>query len=255
MLKAACAGICGAILLLATAGCSRGPSDAVLTADAQNRLLGDHRVEARRVSLAASHGVLTLSGTVASEAERGAAAEDASRADGVKVLVNNLQVMEPVQAAQIVPPQKPPAAHAVLAVSPAHPAKLAEKSQPVVSPDPVPTERTQNTSAPPNPAAALPTHPVASPGSNATLATPSQPVAPALPPPVERVFVPAGTVLSVRLLDSIGSDVNDVGDKLTGSLASPVMIGDKVVIPTEAGVHGKVVQVQSMTTKCHSRAK
>ena len=47
-----------------------------------------------------ANGVVTLSGSVGSDAERAAVATDASKVDGIKMLVNNLQV----QAAQAAPP-------------------------------------------------------------------------------------------------------------------------------------------------------
>ena len=52
----------------------------------------------------------------------------------------------------------------------------------------------------------------------------------ALPPPSEKVTVPYGSVLSVRLLESVNSDLNQPGDQFVASLASPVMVGDRVVI-------------------------
>ena len=66
----------------------------------------------------------------------------------------------------------------------------------------------------------------------------------ALPPPSEKVTVPYGSVLSVRLLESVNSDLNQ-HDQFVASLASPVMVGDRVVIPAEAGLQGKIVKVRS----------
>jgi hypothetical protein len=57
--------------------------------------------------------------------------------------------------------------------------------------------------------------------------------------------VPNGTELVVRLTESVSSDLNEKGDTFLASLASPIMIGDRVVIPAEAGVEGRVIEVQS----------
>ena len=57
--------------------------------------------------------------------------------------------------------------------------------------------------------------------------------------------MPNGTELVVRLNESLSSDLNDKGDTFIASLASPIMIDDQVVIPAEAGVQGRVVDVQS----------
>jgi hypothetical protein len=238
---------CGTLLLLAAAGCSHGPSDALLTADAQNRLLSDQRIQGDRIAVAASHGVLTLSGTVRSEAERNAASEDASRADGLNVLVNNLRIVDPGYLAETIPSPKPPAAHPVLARSAPSPVVTPAKTQQAASAAHEQGARSQLPVAASNPASALPTAPSDSSTSTGHSISPAAqiPLASVMPAAVEKVSVPAGTVLSVRLLESVGSDVNDAGDKFTASLASPVMIGDKVVIPAEAGIHGRVVQVQS----------
>jgi len=77
-------------------------------------------------------------------------------------------------------------------------------------------------------------------------ASPVPPPAAAVPAdPPEQVTVPNGTELVVRLTESLSSDLNEKGDTFIASLANPVMIGDRVVIPEEAGVEGKVVDVHS----------
>ena len=48
----------------------------------------------------ATNGVVTLSGDVTHDAERGAAANDAAAVNGVKTVVNNLQVQQ-AQAAPL----------------------------------------------------------------------------------------------------------------------------------------------------------
>ena len=63
--------------------------------------------------------------------------------------------------------------------------------------------------------------------------------------PPEPVTVPKGTLLNIRLTESVSSDVNQPGDTFLASLASPVMVNDSVVIPAEAGIQGKIVDVRS----------
>jgi len=119
---------------------------------------------------------------------------------------------------------------------------------PIVTDTPVSTQghsaAAQPVAAAMNPAASLPTRPV---DTSASLASPIHPVpsVAAAPPVPVKIAVPYGTVLSVRLLESVSSDLDQPGDKFTASLASPVMIDDKVVIPAEAGIQGKVVEVES----------
>src|SRR3954452_6427097 len=82
--------LCG-LLLLAAVSCSRGPRDAPITTAARQRLGADKRVSASGVEVSTRHGVVTLSGSVPNEAVRSAAAEDVSRTEGLKVLVNNVR--------------------------------------------------------------------------------------------------------------------------------------------------------------------
>ena len=58
-------------------------------------------------------------------------------------------------------------------------------------------------------------------------------------------MVPYGTILTVRLTESLSSELNEKGDTFLASLASPVLVSDRVVIPEGAGIKGRVVEVQS----------
>ncbi|MGB9106108.1 MAG: hypothetical protein WCC59_15225 [Terriglobales bacterium] len=69
--------------------------------------------------------------------------------------------------------------------------------------------------------------------------------APAAPAPPRVVTVPEGTSFSVRLVDPIDTERNQVGDTFRATVSQPVMIGDEVVIPTDADVEGRVVDSKS----------
>ena len=75
----------------------------------------------------------------------------------------------------------------------------------------------------------------------------SAPLAASATPPSapEKIIVPYGTVLAVRLTESLSSDLNEKGDTFLASLASPILVGDRVVIPEGAGIKGRVAEVQS----------
>jgi hypothetical protein len=62
---------------------------------------------------------------------------------------------------------------------------------------------------------------------------------------LEKIIVPYGTILSVRLTEPLSSELNEKGDAFLASLASPVLVGDRVGIPEGAGIKGRVVEVQS----------
>ena len=56
------------------------------------------------------------------------------------------------------------------------------------------------------------------------------------------VEIPAGTELQVRLNRSIGSAVSHPGDDFEATLNTPIVAGDKVVVPKGAMLHGHVTQ-------------
>jgi hypothetical protein len=56
------------------------------------------------------------------------------------------------------------------------------------------------------------------------------------------VVVPAGTVLTVRLGQAVGSKISNSGDSFPATLAAPVVVGGATVIPSGAEAEGTVVQ-------------
>jgi hypothetical protein len=59
--------------------------------------------------------------------------------------------------------------------------------------------------------------------------------------------MPKGTVLQVKMLDAIDSDVDRDGTEFHGSLAAPLVLGDDIVVSTEAEVRGLLVLLRSRT--------
>ena len=58
-------------------------------------------------------------------------------------------------------------------------------------------------------------------------------------------ILPAGTVLNVRMLDSIDSTMNRDGAPFRGLVVSSLVSGNRVVIDSEAEVHGLLVLLRS----------
>ena len=58
------------------------------------------------------------------------------------------------------------------------------------------------------------------------------------------VVVPAGTMLTVRMTDSIDSTKTAPGERFRASIDDPVVVGNQVVIPRGADCTVQVVQVQ-----------
>lgn len=58
------------------------------------------------------------------------------------------------------------------------------------------------------------------------------------------VTIPSGTSLLVRMIDSVDSSKNNVGDIFHASLETPLVVGDTVVAPKGADVYGKLAHVK-----------
>src|SRR5690349_2144877 len=105
-----------ALALSGVTGCSRSSerSDAQVAGDVQSKISSDSTLAGRQISINANKGVVTLSGSVNSDGERMAASNDAAQVEGVKQVLNNLQVAqaaapmpENTQTAENTPPPAP----------------------------------------------------------------------------------------------------------------------------------------------------
>jgi len=61
-------------------------------------------------------------------------------------------------------------------------------------------------------------------------------------PPAHAITVPAGTSLLVRMIDSVDSQTNRIGDLFHASLESALVVDDVVVAPKGADVYGKLAR-------------
>jgi hypothetical protein len=87
----------------------------------------------------------------------------------------------------------------------------------------------------------------AAPGSAAegTLPTAQPAPAPEPPPPPPPVVIPAGTVLTVRLRQGLGSKTNKVGDRFSATLAEPVLADGKPVVDAGSSASGTVTEAHA----------
>ena len=91
--------LAGILLVLGSlAGCSHSRTDVQIANEVQGKIYADPNVPSRKIAVQSNNGVVTLSGIVDSETERTAAANDATQVDGVKTVVNNLQVFSAAAA-------------------------------------------------------------------------------------------------------------------------------------------------------------
>src|SRR5580704_18282696 len=69
--------------------------------------------------------------------------------------------------------------------------------------------------------------------------------APTPPPPPPPLVIPAGTVLTVTLDQTLNSKTASNGDSFAASLAEPVTVNGTVAVPAGTKVTGTIVQAQS----------
>lgn len=224
------------VLALAAMGCNKmgGRSDSQIASDVQGKIFSDGNVPDKQITINSNKGVVTLSGSVSSDAARNAAASDAAQIDGVKTVVNNLEVGAPTTAAntpqpQEAAPQPEPSAPASTRATTTYPHR---KSSP---------RNYSSNSGNDGLRTTVPPDTTTSVGSN----QPAQNAVNTPPPPPSKVTVPAGTQLSIRMIDEVDSEKAQVGDVFHGSISAPVSIDDQTVIPTTADVEGRVVDVKS----------
>jgi hypothetical protein len=69
---------------------------------------------------------------------------------------------------------------------------------------------------------------------------------PAPPPQPQPIVVPAGTTLTVRLREAVGSKISEPGQSFSATLASPVTVEGNAVIPAGALARGVVVDAKPL---------
>ena len=207
----------------AVTGCkSPAADDAALNTQVQSKLFSDQTLRGESIQTAVSGGVVTLTGTVSSDAERQSAGSDAGQVAGVKTVVNNLTV----QAAGVTPLPVQQAATPQSSTKPSATKPTHNQPAPIVRNAPAPMQQ-----APPPMAQNAPPPPPQAPPP------PPQPV-------IRNITLPAGTAIPVRVTQTLDSATTQTGDKFTGSVASDIIIDGIVALPQGAPVTGHVDQAQ-----------
>ncbi len=209
-----------ALLLALTfsVSCSRlgAPSDDAITTDIKAKMFSEPALKNAAVDVSSKGGVITLAGQVPDDAARLAAYKIATEAKGVTKVNDQMSVV----AAQAAAPEL-----AVPAATPApepatRPAKPRRASSPARS-------REAASASEPAPAAAA--------------------AAPAPPPPPQpvTVTVPANTVITIRTIDNIDSKTNHAGEVFKASLDAPIVVDNKVIVPSGADAYVKLASASS----------
>ena len=208
------------------AGCSRSRDDAQVASDVQGKINADSNIQNKQITVNANKGVVTLSGSVNNDLERSSAANDASQVDGVKTVVNNLEVSNAGFPAAA--PAEQPSSSAVTEPAPRPRASRSTRRA-------APSRSYADNTAASNTG-------IGSSAPSSSYSAPAQPVRPA------SVTIAEGTPVSVVLIDGLSSESNHDGDTFRGTLSAPLVgENDQVAIPANSEVEGRIVTAHPST--------
>lgn len=224
-------------------------TDAAIQSDVTAAFGQDSTLQGQQISATSAKGVVTLTGTVQTDAQRQQAETDAANVSGVSGILNHLKVSSPGTTA----------AQAGLAAQ-------AEANQ--VSPQPQDQDQSDQTSyqnqqqdqnsvppPPPDESQGQPATPPAYPPSYqgprpayqpgyAPQQSYSQPPQPYYPTPSGPVTVPAGTLLRVRLSEPLDTAHLKNGTVFQATTAIDIYQGGVLAIPRGAVLTGQVVEAK-----------
>ncbi len=203
------------IALSLGAACSRMRSDEAITTDLKAKMFSDPQLKSANLSVATQKGVVTLSGDVPDDAARLAAYKLANETPGVTKVNDEMSVTQaqaaPVPAAEPAPPVEPPRS-----------ARRA-RAKPVAKSAPADSSTSGAAAAP----------------------APSPAPAAAAPPRPRTVQVPVGSIVTVRMIDSVDSATNHAGEVFHASLDTPIVVDNEVIVPSGVDAYVKLIEAKS----------
>jgi len=229
----------GAVLVFGACNLgTSGSDDKAITAEIQSKLFQDPVLKTRSITVNSQKGVVVLNGTVGSDSEKASAEGIANKTGGVTQVIDELTVSaaaaQPApdtQTAASATPELPAEARASKRETSAARRKRHGSS---ASSDPASGDASQ--------AAAPSTQTPAAPAP--TTAEAARPAATPPPKPAP-VTIPAGETVTIQMIDPIDSSKSHAGDEFAATLASPIVVGDKVVVPRGANARVRLVQSAS----------
>jgi hyperosmotically inducible periplasmic protein len=93
-------------LTLGMLACKKGPDDATITSNVKAKLAADSSLASSTINVDTKEGVVTLTGMVNTEADKGKAEQLAKSVEGVKSVTNSLTVKPPPVPIDISPDTK-----------------------------------------------------------------------------------------------------------------------------------------------------
>jgi hypothetical protein len=218
--------------------CAHKPDDAKISGVIESKFSQDSGLSGKQLTVQASQGVVTLAGFVDNDAQRAAAARQAASVDGVREVVNKLQVGQAAVKSAVKPSGAKPAS--VRATKKSHVSSTAEGPGQADRYYDISANTTAENSQPPV------TAQLDSASANAAPATPPPaPPVPSSPPQPPKVTIEQGTQLAIRLIDSFDSEKNQVGDTFHASLNTALSAEGAEVIPAGTDVTGHIVDLKS----------
>jgi hypothetical protein len=216
--------VCLALVLVLASGCKNQQAqrtDQQIAADIQAMVHGEAALTQQNIQVTVANGVATLNGTVTDDASRALAANDSATISGVRTVVNNLTVQSSPQAAA--PSNTAPQPAAPVRNS-REKSKRAERNdaEQAEAPAPEPAEPVQAANIP-NPATAPP--------------SPPKPV-------VKDVTLPAGTVVPVRITETLDSKTAQSDDVFHGAVAGDLGIQGVIAVPHGTPVMGRIIEAR-----------
>jgi hypothetical protein len=241
-----CAFCIALLAIVLAAGCSRKADDAALVTNIKSQMFSDAQLKDASLQVTSKNGEVTLAGTVSSDAARYEAYKIATQTAGVAKVNDQMSVQE-VQNAQPQPetaaPPPPPEPKAQQQPTRKErkeerekEKKLAETAQNVAPAGP-PAQEYQ-----PPPDQPLPPAPAPEPTPSAA-PPPSPPPPP--PPQPKQVTIPAGSTVTIRMIDGVDSQVNKAGEIFHASLDVPLVVDNQVVVPKGADVYVRLSDASS----------
>jgi hypothetical protein len=230
-----------AVTVASSLSCARKPDDAKLSSEIQSKFSQDSGLSSKQLTVQASAGVVTLAGFVDNDAQRAAAARQAASVEGVKEVVNNLQVGS-----------APAANTPFLAPSAGTAGNKVAKPTPSLTPDSKKSRQTRAShdtmyEVPPSAPGADTVAENAQPQAPPPQVVPPAETTPPVPTPAQppKLTIEQGTSISIRLIDSIDSEKNQPGDTFHASLNAPLTAEGVEAIPAGTDISGHIVDLRS----------
>jgi BON domain len=228
-------------ILASNIGCARKPDDAKISSAIQSKFSQDSGLSTKQLTVQASNGVVTLAGFVDNDAQREAAARQSASVEGVREVINNLQVGSASKASISPIPS-------AVKISETRRAGVTSADKPAARRKPSRSRSTKNAAPDDNAAADNPTAenseppaptPQDEPPTDAPRPTPPAPTQP------QKVTIEEGTQMSIRLIDSIDSEKNQPGDTFHATLNAPLSAEGSEAIPAGTDISGHIVDLRS----------